>query len=38
MQASTHHFARAVAYVLLAILLFDIQGVIIKFLGERYPV
>ena len=38
MQANTHHFARAVAYVLLAILLFDIQGVIIKFLGERYPV
>ena len=38
MPASTHHFARAVAYVLLAILLFDFQGVIIKFLGERYPV
>lgn len=31
-------FARAVAYVLLAILLFDLQGVIIKFLGARYPV
>ena len=29
---------RAVAYLLLAILLFDLQGVIIKFLGERYPV
>jgi len=38
MQANTHHFARAVAYVLLAILLFDFQGVIIKFLGDRYPV
>ena len=38
MQANTHHFARAVAYVLLAILLFDIQGVIIKILGERYAV
>jgi drug/metabolite transporter (DMT)-like permease len=38
MPASTHHFARAVAYVLLAILLFDFQGVIIKFLGDRYPV
>ena len=38
MPASTHHFARAVAYVLLAILLFDFQGVIIKILGERYPV
>jgi hypothetical protein len=29
------HFARAVAYVLLAIFLFDVQGVIIKFLGDR---
>jgi len=38
MQDKTHHFARAVAYVLLAILLFDFQGVIIKILGERYPV
>jgi len=38
MPVSTHHFARAVAYVLLAILLFDFQGVIIKFLGDRYPV
>ena len=31
-------FLRAVVYVLLAILLFDLQGVIIKFLGDRYPV
>ncbi len=31
-------FARAVFFVLLAIFLFDLQGVIIKFLGERYPV
>jgi drug/metabolite transporter (DMT)-like permease len=38
MPANTQQFARAVAYVLLAILLFDFQGVIIKFLGERYPV
>lgn len=38
MQANTQHFARAVFYVLLAILLFDLQGVIIKFLGDRYPV
>jgi drug/metabolite transporter (DMT)-like permease len=38
MPASTRHFARAVAYVLLAILLFDFQGVLVKFLGERYPV
>ena len=38
MPVTTHHFARAVAYVLLAILLFDLQGVIIKMLGDRYPV
>jgi drug/metabolite transporter (DMT)-like permease len=31
-------FVRAVCFVLLAILLFDMQGVIIKFLGDRYPV
>ncbi len=31
-------FLRAVCYLLLAILLFDLQGVIIKFLGDRYPV
>lgn len=38
MQANSQLFARAVAYVLLAILLFDLQGVIIKYLGDRYPV
>ena len=38
MPASTQSFARAVCYVLLAIFLFDVQGVIIKWLGERYPV
>ena len=38
MQANTHQFARAIAYVLLAILLFDFQGVLIKILGDRYPV
>lgn len=38
MLPSSNHFVRAVAYILLAILLFDLQGVIIKFLGERYPV
>lgn len=32
------HFARAVFYILLALLLFDLQAVIIKFMGERYPV
>jgi drug/metabolite transporter (DMT)-like permease len=31
-------FVRAVCFVLVAILLFDMQGVIIKFLGDRYPV
>jgi len=36
MQASP--FVRAVCFVLVAILLFDMQGVIIKFLGDRYPV
>lgn len=32
------HFARAVIVILTAILLFDIQGAIIKFLGDRYSV
>jgi len=31
-------FARAVAYLLLALLLFDMQGVIVKYLGDRYAV
>ncbi len=30
-------FARAVVLILVAILLFDVMGAIIKFLGERYP-
>lgn len=38
MLPSSNHFLRAVVYILLAILLFDLQGVIIKFLGDRYPV
>ena len=38
MLPSSNHFVRAVVYILLAILLFDLQGVIIKILGERYPV
>lgn len=38
MLPGPNHFARAVIYILFAILLFDLQGVIIKFLGERYPV
>jgi len=29
---------RAIIYVLIAILLFDLQGVIIKYMGDRYPV
>lgn len=37
-MAKLSPFARAVCFVLLAILLFDMQGVIIKFLGDRYPV
>ena len=38
MLPSSNHFVRAVVYILFAILLFDLQGVIIKFLGDRYPV
>lgn len=34
----TSHFLRSVFFVLLAIFLFDLQGVIVKFLGDRYPV
>lgn len=33
-----HRFVHAVSFVLLAIFLFDLQGVIIKYLGDRYPV
>jgi len=32
------NFLRAVIYLLFALLLFDLQAVIIKFLGDRYPV
>lgn len=32
------HFLRALCYLLLALLLFDLQAVIIKYLGDRYPV
>ena len=35
---NTGHFCRAVIYLLLAILLFDLQAVTIKILGDRYPV
>ena len=38
MLPAPSHFLRAVIYILLAILLFDLQGVIIKYLGDRYPV
>ncbi|MBX2870112.1 MAG: DMT family transporter [Acidiferrobacterales bacterium] len=31
-------FTRAVAFILLAIFLFDVQGAIIKHLGDRYPI
>ena len=34
----TSGFAKAVFFILLAILLFDLQGVIIKHMGDRYPV
>ena len=32
------NFTRAVVYILVAIFLYDLQSVIVKFLGERYPV
>lgn len=35
---SSSSFAKAVFFILLAILLFDIQGAIIKHMGDRYPV
>ncbi len=38
MLSSLGSFKRAMIYILLAILLFDLQGVIIKLLGDRYPV
>ncbi len=38
MLPAPRQFLRAVVYVLFAILLFDLQGVIIKYLGDRYPV
>ncbi|MEM7294148.1 MAG: DMT family transporter, partial [Pseudomonadota bacterium] len=38
MLAAPPPFTRAVVFILLAILLFDIQGAIIKHLGSRYPV
>jgi drug/metabolite transporter (DMT)-like permease len=38
MLFSSKPFVRAVIFILLAILLFDLQGVIIKLLGDRYPV
>ncbi len=31
-------FSRAVAFIILAIFLFDVQGAIIKHLGDRYPI
>lgn len=38
MLPSSNHFVRAVIYILIAILLFDFQGVLVKLLGDRYPV
>ncbi len=38
MTNSIPSFAKAVIFILLAILLFDIQGVIIKYMGDYYPV
>jgi len=38
MLPAPSNFVRAVIYILIAIFLFDLQGVIIKYLGDRYPV
>lgn len=38
LSESSSSFAKAVFFILLAILLFDIQGAIIKHMGDRYPV
>lgn len=38
LPAKNVNFAKAVLFILLAILLFDIQAAIIKHLGDRYPV
>ncbi|MFT5503253.1 MAG: drug/metabolite transporter (DMT)-like permease [Gammaproteobacteria bacterium] len=38
MSSNRSNFLLAVGYILVAILLFDIQGAIIKHLGDRYPV
>ncbi len=38
MLPAPDRFARAVFYLLLALLLFDLQAVIIKFMGDRYAV
>lgn len=38
MSNSTHSFAKAVFFMLLAIMLFDIQAAIIRHLGDIYPV
>jgi drug/metabolite transporter (DMT)-like permease len=38
LSITSRHFARAVFFILLAILLFDIQGAIIKYMGDDYSV
>lgn len=38
MPEQSSSFVKAVFFILLAILLFDIQGAIIKHMGDRYPV
>jgi len=38
LHTGQNQLPRAVIYILVAILLFDLQGVIIKFMGERYAV
>lgn len=38
MPILSSQFARAIFFILLAIFLFDLQGLIVKYLGGRYPV
>ena len=38
MLAKSSNFSKAVFFILLAILLFDLQGTIVKHMGDRYPI
>ncbi|MFV2031867.1 MAG: DMT family transporter [Gammaproteobacteria bacterium] len=38
MSDSRANFAKAIFFILLAIFLFDVQGAIVKYMGDRFPV